>query len=211
MSPAEQIARFVERHPGEWRARFPGDVDGDMVLETVAGGLLLCQFGAPVSVSASRRGFDEFEFYATDEEEGLPILTQAAARFGDMIQAHGGSADTLPPWLAGPVSHQLINRARTLLTSAGISPTDAVMAAETLDEALCGRPVVEPTLSAVLAALQAIGMSCRWIRDPGDTGINPEREALEDARLALSCADDEMTREQYVDLFRDLRRVLGVT
>ena len=209
MSPAEQIERFIEAHPGEWRARFPGDVDGDMVLETVAGWLVLCPHGGRVSVTASKRGPDEADFCASDDERDAPILTQAAARFAELCQAYNVPAEGLPPWLADPVRRILRTRAGELLTLAGSSPADVVSAAETLDEALCGRPVVEPTLSALLAALQAIGMSCQWIRNPGDTGINPEREALEDARAGLACADDEMTREQYVDLFRDLRRVLG--
>jgi hypothetical protein len=94
------------------------------------------------------------------------LVSRIAIRVADSMQIFGGDVDTLPPWLADPVRHQLINRARTLLTSAGISPTDAVMAAETLDEALCKRAPVAP--ADVVNALQAIGMSCRWVADPSE-------------------------------------------
>ena len=148
-----------------------------------------------------------------DMPDMLDILARVALRAADAMpygdELGGVSADTLPPWLADPVRRHLRTRAGELLTLAGSSPADVVSAAETVDEALCGRPVVEVT--GVLRALMGIGMSCRWIRNPGDTGINPEREALEDARLALSCADDRMTREQLLDLVANLRRVLGVT
>jgi len=159
-TPAEQIERFIKAHPGEWRVRYPGDLDGDMVLETVVGWLVLCPHGGRVSVTASKRGPDEADFCATDKEEGLPILTQAAARFAELCQAYNVPAEGMPPWLADPVRRHLRTRAGELLTLAGSSPADVVSAAETVDEALCGRPVVEVT--GILPALMAIGMSCRW-------------------------------------------------
>ena len=72
MSPAEQIERFTKAHPGEWRARYPGDIDGDMVLETVAGWLVVCPHGGRVSVTASKRGPDEADFCASDDERDIP-------------------------------------------------------------------------------------------------------------------------------------------
>ncbi len=151
-SPAEQIADFVERHPGEWQPRFLGEVDGDMVLETVAGWLVLCPHGGRVDVTVSKRGPDEADFCATDDERDAPILTQAAARIADACEAYRVPAEGLPPWLADPVRAELRRRAGELLTLAGSSPADVTSAAETLDEHLLTRPPVEPTFSGVVNA-----------------------------------------------------------
>jgi len=210
-TPAEQIERFIKAHPGEWREEPRARAsDVTFVFDIYPYRIKVEAWGG--AVWGTLEHVDHHDTPSLDPcPQDASLLTQIAWQGADVLQAHGGTCDALPPWLADPVRRHLRTRAGELLTLAGSSPADVVSAAETLDEALCGRPVVEPTLSAVLAVLQAIGMSCRWIRNPGDTGINPEREALEDARAGLACADDEMTREQYVDLFRDLRRVLGVT
>ena len=184
MSPAEQIARFIKAHPGEWRARYPGDIDGDMVLETVAGWLVVCPHGGRVSVTASRRGPDEADFCAADDERDAPILAQAAARFAELCQAYNVPAEGLPPWLADPVRRQLRARAGELLTLAGSSPADVVSAAETLDEALCGRPQVRHSTDEILAVLLGIGMSCRWVKDPEP--VNQEEYTAAQIRAARS-------------------------
>lgn len=168
MTPAEQIADFVRRHPGEWQPRFPNTNIADMALETVAGWLVLCPHNGLVYVTASRRGPDEPDFCATDEEESLPILTQAAARIADACEAYRVPAEGLPSWLRDPVRAELRRRAGELLTLAGSSPADVVSAAETLDEHLLTRPPVEPTFSGVVNALLEIGMSCRWVSDCAD-------------------------------------------
>ena len=212
------VRAFVSRHP----APFWGEV------VTVTGEWPVCSVSFVVPgltrliLSKDGDRWSATVLGGTTEDGALRSLSQCdavprgpiellSARVADGLQLRGIPADTLPPWLAGPVSHQLINRARALLTSAGISPSDAVMAAETLDEALCKRAPAEPTLSAILATLQGIGMSCRWIRNPGDTGINPEREALEDARAELLRLDGVATPEIMGDVLWNLRRVLGVT
>jgi hypothetical protein len=200
VSPAEQIERFIERHPGEWRARYPGDVDGDMVLETVAGWLVLCPHGGRVSVTASKRGPDEADFCASNDERDAPILAQAAARTAEVCQAYNIPAEGLPPWLADPVRRQLRTRAGELLTLAGSSPADVVSAAETVDEALCGRPVVEVT--GVLRALMSVGMSCRWA-----TGAD---EAADDyvgfvsRRLDVVAGERDALRAAIVQALADL-------
>ncbi len=167
-TPAEQIARFIERHPGEWQDpppanQWPGHVavalpilDGVwVILKEVRN-----KAGEPVAVWVD---------LARDDHRGIPeyaeprprlILEHMAVRGADVLQARGGSAVSLPPWLADPVRWHLRPRAGELLTLAGSSPADVVSAAETVDEALCKRPVVEVT--GVLRALMAIGMSCRW-------------------------------------------------
>jgi len=226
VSPAEQIERFIERHPGEWRARFPGDVDGDAVLETVAGWLVLCPHGGRVSVTASKRGPDEADFCASDDERDIPILAQAAARTAEVCQAYNIPAEGLPPWLADPVRRHLRTRAGELLTLAGSSPADVVSAAETVDEALCGRPVVEVT--GVLRALMSVGMSCRWATGADEAAddyigfvskrldvVAEERDALA-ARMSaangeLLRLDGVVTPEIMGEVLWNLRRVLGVT
>lgn len=172
-TPAEQIARFIERHPGEWqtgdwRADGASGVQYAAVLAIVGGSevALVANGGERVTVWALRSGGHHVGFVGHHVSLDAPLITRIASRVADCLQLRGGSADTLPPWLADPVRHQLVNRARVLLTSAGVSPADAVMAAETLDEALCQRAPVAATFSAVLAVLQAIGMSCRWVADP---------------------------------------------
>lgn len=165
-TPAEQIARFVEQHPGEWRRVDRRNYDAAMALQTAAGWLVLRPFVLFVSVTASRRGYDDHEFTADDDERDAPILTQAAARTAEVCQAHNVPAEDLPPWLADPVRHILRTRAGELLTLAGSSPADVVSAAETLDEALCQRAPVEHSVDEILAVLLGIGMSCRWVKDP---------------------------------------------
>lgn len=170
-TPAEQIRRFIERHPGEW-----AQWSREGTRYAVAYAVLrlhnlpnVCvTIGHEGAVVHTRTGGEAGEILPVlvKAPPGADLLTKIVFRVADSLQLHGGTCDTLPPWLAGPVSHQFINRARALLTSAGISPADAVMAAETLDEALCQRAPVAPTFSAVINALRAIGMSCRWVADP---------------------------------------------
>jgi len=154
------------------------------------------------------------------------LLTQIAWQGADVLQAHGGTCDALPPWLADPVRRHLRTRAGELLTLAGSSPADVVSAAETLDEALCGRPVVEVT--GVLRALMAIGMSCRWATGANEAAddyvgfvsrrldvVAGERDALA-ARLSaangeLLRLDGVVTPEIMGEVLWNLRRVLGVT
>jgi hypothetical protein len=226
LTPAEQIRRFVERHPGEWRLRYPGDVDGDMVLETVAGWLVLCPHGGRVAVTASKRGPDEADFCASDDERDAPILAQAAARIAEVCQAYNVAAEGLPPWLRDPVRRILRARAGELLTLAGSSPADVVSAAETLDEALCKRPVVEVT--GVLRALMSMGMSCRWATGADEAAddyvgfvsrrlnvVAEERDGLaarmSAARAELARLDGAVTSEIMGEALWNLRRVLGVT
>ena len=166
LTPAEQIARFIKAHPGEWQEEPSENPDEILfVLEVYPYRIKLEAY-----LSAVWGSLEHVDHHDTPSLDPCPVgaslLTQIEWRGADAIQAHGGSADTLPPWLADPVRHQLINRARTLLTSAGVSPADAVMAAETVDEALCQRAPVAP--ADVINALQAIGMSCRWIQEPAE-------------------------------------------
>ena len=166
LTPAEQIARFIERHPGEWR-EVPSENPDEIlfVLEVYPYRIKLEAYLSAVWGSLEHVNHDDTPSLDPCPQDAS-LLTQIAWQGADVIQAHGGSSDTLPPWLADPVRHQLINRARVLLTSAGVSPADAVMAAETLDEALCQRAPVAP--ADVINALQAIGMSCRWIQEPAE-------------------------------------------
>ena len=233
-TPAEQIARFIERHPGEWQDpppanQWPGHVavalpilDGVwVILKEVRN-----KAGEPVAVWVD---------LARDDHRGIPeyaeprprsILEHMAVRVADALQAHGGSADTLPPWLADPVRRQLRTRAGELLTLAGSSPADVVSAAETVDKALCARPVVEVT--GVLRALMGIGMSCRWATGADEAAddyvgfvskrldvVAGERDALA-ARMSaangeLLRLDGVVTPEIMGEVLWNLRRVLGVT
>ena len=171
MSPAEQIARFIERHPGEWQAVgspfVPGgahDFPDGASLSTAAGYVVLTPGIRGVAVAVSAYGY---EVARIGDTPGAPdLLTRIAARVADACQIYNTAADTLPPWLADPVRRQLRTRAGELLTLAGSSPADVVSAAETVDEALCKRAPVEVTVAAMLAALQGIGMSCRWVAEP---------------------------------------------
>ena len=159
-------------------------------------------------------------------DEGAPLLTRIATHIADVLQARGGTCDTLPPWLADPVRRELRRRAGELLTLAGSSPADVVSAAETVDDALCGRPVVEVT--GVLRALMAIGMSCRWATGADEAAddyvgfvsgrldvVAGERDALA-ARMSaangeLLRLDGVVTPEIMGEVLWNLRRVLGVT
>ena len=166
-TPAEQIARFIKAHPGEWqqadyRAEGASGIQAAAVLP-VGGGVeiaLVASEGEHVAVWALRSGGHHVGHVGHHASLDAPLLTRISARVADCLQLRGGSADTLPPWLADPVRRHLRTRAGELLTLAGSSPADVVSAAETVDEALCGRPVVEVT--GILPALMAIGMSCRW-------------------------------------------------
>ena len=170
-TPAEQIRRFIERHPGEWQS---GDwrADGGSGIQAAAvlaigGGseiALVANGGERVAVWALRSGGHHVGFVGHHVRLDGPLLTRIASRVADCLQLRGGSADTLPPWLADPVRHILRTRAGELLTLAGSSPADVVSAAETVDEALCARPVVEVT--GILPTLMSLGMSCRWVADP---------------------------------------------
>ncbi len=229
-TPAEQIARFIERHPGEWQAVGSPFVSGGAhdfpdgaSLSTAAGYVVLMPGACGVVVNVSRHGHDAARVGQTS---GADILARIAARVADACQIYEVSADTLPPWLADPVRRQLRTRAGELLTLAGFSPADVVSAAETVDEALCGRPVVEVT--GVLRALMAIGMSCRWATGADEAAddyvgfvsrrldvVAGERDALA-ARMSaangeLLRLDGVVTPEIMGEVLWNLRRVLGVT
>ncbi len=170
MSPAEQIARFVERHPGEWHPyertdaflyppeeRLGGYV---IIVNHVRASLFVDADGVlQITTSLSWRG-EYAPHLGISGREAPPLVSRIAIRVADSMQIFGGDVDALPPWLADPVRRILRTRAGELLTLAGSSPADVVSAAETVDEELCKRPVVEVT--GVLRALMSVGMSCRW-------------------------------------------------
>lgn len=166
-TPAEQIARFIKAHPGEWqtgdwRADGASGVQAAAVLP-IGGGVeiaLVAGGDERVTVWALRDGGHHVGHVGSHASLDASLLTRIAFRVADCLQLRGGSPDTLPPWLADPVRQHLRTRAGELLTLAGSSPADVLSAAETVDEALCGRPVVEVT--GILPALMSIGMSCRW-------------------------------------------------
>ena len=173
LTPAEQIRRFIERHPGEWQI---GAWQGDGTMTTQPAAAVLPIFGnLRLAILEGALSLMVWIIRANGEHVGLvghhvsmdaPLLARVSARVADAVQLRGeeGCTDTLPPWLADPVRRILRARAGELLTLAGSSPADVVSAAETLDEALCQRAPVAP--ADVINALQAIGMSCRWVADP---------------------------------------------
>ena len=232
-TPAEQIARFIKAHPGEWqqadyRAEGASGIQAAAVLP-VGGGVeiaLVASEGEHVAVWALRSGGHHVGHVGHHASLDAPLLTRISARVADCLQLRGGSADTLPPWLADPVRRHLRTRAGELLTLAGSSPADVVSAAETVDEALCGRPVVEVT--GILPALMAIGMSCRWATGADEAAddyvgfvskrldvVAGERDAL---AARMSAANGELLRLDGVvtpkimgEVLWNLRRALGVT
>ena len=140
-TPAEQIARFNKARPGEWREEPRARAsDVTFVLDAYPYRITVEAWGGAVWGS-----LEHVNHHDTPNLDPCPqdasLLTQIAWRGADAIQAHGGSADTLPPWLADPVRQILRTRAGELLTLAGSSPADVVSAAETLGEALCGRVI----------------------------------------------------------------------
>lgn len=98
-----------------------------------------------------------------------------------------------------------IHAARTALCGVADAPREeqivSLRAADAhLVEALYGKPKLNgSTLSEQLAHAQAA------------QGINSYREAVEDARVALPLFDDLITLEQALEVFANLRRILGVT
>jgi len=200
LSPAEQIARFIERHPGEWRQVSRRNYDGAMALQTTVGWLVLRPFPHSVSITASYHNFNNHEFCATDDEGSLPILAQAAARIAEVCQEYTFPAEGLPPWLADPVRRELRRRAGELLTLAGSSPADVVSAAETVDEALCKRPVVEVT--GILPALMAIGMSCRWATGAAEAA--DDYVGFVSRRLDVVAGERDALRAAIVQALADL-------
>ena len=235
MSPAKQIHRFVKAHPGEWRAAclspvYPCTGSGCGDLGRVAVLYLPGDCRVRLIPNKDNVGIEIREYLTPWQilprvDEGAPLLTRIATHIADVLQAHGGSADTLPPWLADPVRRQLRTRAGELLTLAGSSPADVVSAAETVDEELCKRPVVEVT--GVLRALMAIGMSCRWATGADEAAddyvgfvsrrldvVAGERDALA-ARMSaangeLLRLDGVVTPEIMGEVLWNLRRVLGL-
>ena len=207
LTPAERIADFVRRYLGHLPPANRRYVGGSLVFVMPAGWLVMRPLGARVVVTASMYGPDEHEFVGKYKGKAPSLIQQAAERLADLLTASHGSVDLVYPWLADPVRRELRRRAGELLTLAGSSPADVVSAAETLDEYLAARPPVPMDGGAICNALMEIGMSCRWVADPA---VNAEREALQDARVALAAADDAMTREQLLNLAANLRRVLGV-
>ena len=169
-TPAEQIERFIERHPGQWWPSAPPDLGRIGGSET--GKRLLLRWTI-LWVYPYRDGIEFAVTFGGGPAQVVPrdlLLGRLAEHEARHIIERGGEVEYLPVWLHDPVRRILRTRAGELLTLAGFSPADVVSAAETVDEALCKRPVVEVT--GVLRALMAIGMSCRWA-----TGAN---EAADD-------------------------------
>ena len=162
-TPAEQIARFIERHPGEWwpsASPHTGRLGG---AETSKRLLLRWTI---LWVYPYRDGVEFAVTFGGGPAQVVPrdlLLGRLAEHEARHIIERGGDVEYLPAWLHDGVRRHLRTRAGELLTLAGSSPTDVVSAAETLDEALCARAPVAPTFDGVVNALQAIGMSCRWI------------------------------------------------
>ena len=230
ITPAEQIERFIKAHPGEWQAvgrRYtPGEPTG-RGLHTLAGFVVLAPRGDHVAVIVGAPGVESVTLSDSDAD-ATDILTRIAARIADACQIYEVSADTLPVWLADPVRWTLRTRAGELLTLAGSSPADVVSAAETVDEALCGRPVVEVT--SILPALMSIGMSCQWATGADEAAddyvgfvsrrldvVAGERDGLR-AAIVQALADlDAYDRSDGQQALAPLsaravlRRVLGVT
>ena len=169
-TPAEQIARFIERHPGQWwpsASPHTGRLGG---AETSKRLLLRWTI---LWVYPYRDGVEFAVTFGGGPAQVVPrdlLLGRLAEHEARHIIERGGDVEYLPAWLHDGVRRHLRTRAGELLTLAGSSPADVVSAAETVDEALCGRPVVEVT--SVLRALMSVGMSCRWA-----TGAN---EAADD-------------------------------
>lgn len=233
-TPAEQIARFVEQHPGEWqtgdwRAHGGSGIQAAAVL-SIGGGseiALVANGGERVAVWALRSGGHHVGFVGHYVRLDAPLLTRIASRVADCLQLRGGTCDPLLPWLADPVRRELRRRAGELLTLAGSSPADVVSAAETLDEYLISRGVVEVT--GILPTLLEVGMSCRWAKgyDEADDYIGLVSRRL--AAVAGECETLRATMKQaigYLDAYDRsdgqealaplnaravLRRVLGVT
>ena len=186
-TPAEIVDRFTKRYPGAWQG-----VPSECVWPFMAGAALAIHPNVLLLVRETPYGAVHFDCHQPGiglyrrfywPPSGADLLTQAVFCVADVVQLqHRISADTLPPWLADPVRRILRTRAGELLTLAGSSPADVVSAAETLDEALCGRAPVEHSTNGILAALQAIGMSCRWVKDPEPDLC--EQAAIEDQARA---------------------------
>ena len=162
-TPAEQIARFIERHPGEWwpsASPHTGRLGG---AETSKRLLLRWTI---LWVYPYRDGVEFAVTFGGGPAQVVPrdlLLGRLAEHEARHIIERGGDVEYLPAWLHDGVRRHLRTRAGELLTLAGFSLADVVSAAETLDEALCARAPVAPTFDGVVNALQAIGMSCRWI------------------------------------------------
>lgn len=163
---AEQIRRFVEQHPGEWRREESPSATIADVLPIFDGlhVMLIAGNVAPI-VWVVRSGGEHVGFVRSHVSTGAPLLARVASRVADAVQLRGedGCCDSLPPWLADPVRRELRRRAGELLTLAGSSPADVVSAAETLDEYLSARPPVPMDAGAICNTLMEIGMSCRWV------------------------------------------------
>jgi hypothetical protein len=234
-TPAEQIAEFVRLHPGEWRT---GDwrADGSSSVQAAAvlpigDGLeiaIVATEGEHVAVWALRPGGHHIGHVGDHARIEAPLLARIAARVADCVQLRGIAVADLPAWLQDETRRVLRRRAGELLTAAGFSPADVVSAAETVDEALCRRPVVEVT--AALRSLMAIGMSCRWVTGANEAAddyvgfvsrrldvVAEERDGLR-AAIVQALADldayseiDKGVRIATLPARANLRRVLGVT
>lgn len=166
-----RLQRFIKAHPGEWqtgdwRADGASGVQAAAVL-AIGGGMkiaLVANGGEHVTVWALRNGGRHVGNVGHFASLEAPLLSRIAARAADCVQLRGLLVSDLPAWLQDETSRALRARAGELLTAAGLSPTDVVSAAETLDEALCAREPVEPTFDAVVNRLLSQGMSCRWIK-----------------------------------------------
>jgi hypothetical protein len=224
LTPAEQIRRFVERHPGEWIPYARGGYV--LIVNHVRASLFVDADGVlQITTSLSWQG-GYAPHLGIAGREAPPLVNRIAIRVADSMQIFGGDVEALPSWLRDPVRRILRARAGELLTLAGSSPADVVSAAETLDEALCKRPVVEVT--GVLRALMALGMSCRWATGADEAAddyvglvsrrldvVAGERDALA-ARMSAANAeilrlDGVVTPEIMGEVLWNLRRVLGVT
>ena len=128
-TPSEQIARFIERHPGEWQ-ELPTDNCDEM---TVVLDIYPYQIKLEAYHSTLGGSLENVNHDATPQYDAPPtnadLLTQIAYRGADAIQTHGGSVDGLPLWLVEPVRVELRRRANELLAIAG-GPTDSTTSPE---------------------------------------------------------------------------------
>ena len=120
-TPSEQIAQFIERHPGEWAqwsregTRYPVAY-ATLRLHSLPNVCVV--IGHEGSVVSTRRGGEAGELLPATVKppHGADLLTKISLCVADSLQIHGGTCDTLPLWLADPVRRQLRTRAGYLLT-----------------------------------------------------------------------------------------------
>ena len=228
LTPAEQIARFIERHPGQWWPSSHPDLI--QIGGSEIGKRLLLRWTI-LWVYPCRNGIEFAVTFGGGPAQVVPqdlLLSRLAEAEARHLVERGGDVEALPPWLHDPVRRELRRRAGELLTLAGSSPADVVSAAETLDEYLVSRGVVEVT--GILPALMSVGMSCRWATGADEAKddyvgfvsrrldvVAGERDGLRAAiKQALADLDaysetDKGVRIATLPARANLRRVLGVT